>query len=71
MEPEKIKITLNGAPHESPAGSTVASLLAALGFAEVPVLVEHNGAALFPRDFSATALAPGDRVELIRIVAGG
>jgi thiamine biosynthesis protein ThiS len=34
-------------------------------------VVERNGAAVFPRDFPATALADGDAVEVIRIVAGG
>jgi sulfur carrier protein len=65
-----IPLTLNGQPHTVPAGTTIASLLATLGMSG-PVLVEHNGAALFPRDYPATLLAPGDRLEIIRIVAGG
>jgi thiamine biosynthesis protein ThiS len=64
-------ITLNGAPHALPAGSTVLTLLQGLGLADIPVLVEHNATALFPREFPDTSLAAGDRVEIIRIVAGG
>lgn len=64
-------IRLNGQPHPVPPGTTVAALLAALGMDGIPVLVEHNGTALFPREFAATVLHPGDRVELIRITAGG
>ena len=64
-------IILNGAPHALPAGSTVLILLQSLGLADIPVLVEHNTTALFPREFPDTPLAAGDRVEIIRIVAGG
>lgn len=48
----------------------MAGLLAALGM-NGPVLVERNGEALFPREFESTLLADGDRVEIIRVVAGG
>lgn len=68
---EVAEIRLNGGPREIPAGSTVGGLLELLGLKDVPVLVEHNGVALFPRDFPAAALKAGDQVEIIRIVAGG
>jgi thiamine biosynthesis protein ThiS len=64
-------ITLNGNPHAFSPGSTIFTLLQSLNLAEVPVLVEHNATALFPREFSSTVLAADDRVEIIRIVAGG
>ena len=35
------------------------------------MLVELNGIALFPREFAATTLQEGDRLELMRMVAGG
>ena len=35
------------------------------------VVVEHNGEAVAPSEFSRRPLAPGDRLEIIRIVAGG
>ena len=65
-----ITFTLNGQPHTLAAGSTVAGLLAALGMTG-PVLVEQNGSALFPREFESTLLTEEDRVEIIRVVAGG
>ncbi len=68
---ENAPLTVNGNPHPLDAGTTVSTLLDSLGMADLPVLVEHNGTALFPREFPTTALSAGDRIEIIRIVAGG
>ena len=35
------------------------------------VVVEHNGDAVAPSQFAERQLAPGDRLEIVRIVAGG
>jgi thiamine biosynthesis protein ThiS len=35
------------------------------------VLIEHNGVALHRREWRQRALAEGDRIEIIRVVAGG
>ena len=35
------------------------------------VVVEHNGEAVAPSEFSKKLLADGDRLEIVRIVAGG
>lgn len=35
------------------------------------VVVEHNGEAVSPSDFSRRVLKSGDRLEIVRIVAGG
>jgi sulfur carrier protein len=35
------------------------------------VVVEHNGAAVAPSEFSRRQLAAGDRLEIVKIVAGG
>jgi thiamine biosynthesis protein ThiS len=35
------------------------------------VVVEHNGEAVAPSEFSQRSLSPGDRLEIVRIVAGG
>ena len=66
-------IIVNGEPHqvESDHPPSVSNLLAQLGFGGQPVLVELNGEALHQHDFDSTLLAEGDKVELIRIVAGG
>jgi sulfur carrier protein len=35
------------------------------------VVVEHNGEAVAPSEFSRRALNSGDSIEIVRIVAGG
>jgi sulfur carrier protein len=35
------------------------------------VVVEHNGAAVAPSEFSNRRLCAGDRLEIVKIVAGG
>ena len=35
------------------------------------VVVEHNGEAVSPSEFSGRSLQAGDRLEIVRIVAGG
>ena len=64
-------IILNGEETKMDEVLNVSGLLIQLGFDKQPVLVEHNGNALHPREFGSTELANGDRIELIRIVAGG
>ena len=66
-----LAIQLNGTPHLVTSGATILNLLQSLMLDGIPVLVEHNAMALFPREFPATLLQAGDRVEIIRIVAGG
>ena len=66
-----MKLNLNGNPQDVGEVTNVSSLLTALGFAKIPVLVEHNGTALFPREYDTTQLAEGDTLEIIRVVAGG
>ncbi|MCB1094637.1 MAG: sulfur carrier protein ThiS [Verrucomicrobiales bacterium] len=67
-----MKIRLNGKNHDT-TGQTanIQDLLVELKLDGQPVLVEHNGNALFPRDFATTLLQENDQVELIRVVAGG
>ena len=35
------------------------------------VVVEHNGDAVAPSEFSKRQLSPGDKLEIVKIVAGG
>ena len=35
------------------------------------VVVEHNGEAIAPSEFARRQLHPGDRLEIVKIVAGG
>ncbi len=64
------KITVNGQPRETPAAD-IAALVAELGFANGTVLVEYNGTALRPAEWKERALQSGDRIELLRLAAGG
>lgn len=66
-----LQVILNGEPRDVPAGSSVLDLLSALGRHPRTVAVEHNGDIL-PRDhYGATALAAGDRLEVVHFVQGG
>ncbi|WP_300831486.1 sulfur carrier protein ThiS, partial [uncultured Akkermansia sp.] len=64
-------IMLNGTPYELAEPCSVSRLLELLNMNGNPVVVEHNGAALLPQDFSQATVSPGDRVEIVSIVAGG
>ncbi|GAC1440514.1 MAG: hypothetical protein NVSMB55_05470 [Mycobacteriales bacterium] len=66
-----MQLVVNGAPREVEAGTTLPGLLAALGLQAGSVVVEHNGVALLRSEVRATTLADGDRLELVRAVAGG
>ncbi len=63
-------LQLNGSPRET-AAETVATLAAELGFVKGTILIEHNGTALRPEEWPAISLNEGDRIECLRIVAGG
>lgn len=45
--------------------------LIAQGLLTRSVVVEHNGEAASPSTFANRELRPGDRLEIVRIVAGG
>lgn len=64
-------IHLNGKKHSLDSSISIESLLASIGFANKPVVVELNKKALFPRDYAETMLEDGDNVEVITISAGG
>lgn len=68
---EGFEVILNGAPRRAAAGSTVGDLLADLGRHPRTVAVEHNGAILPRHRYDATALAAGDRLEIVGFVQGG
>ncbi len=66
-----IAVVVNGRPRELPAGSTVADLLAALGFGPDGVAVAVDGAVVPKSAHATSALAAGARVEILRAVGGG
>ena len=66
-----MEIAVNGDPVGVAKGETVAGLLNQLGLGAKWVLVERNGIPLNRSEFDTTAIAEGDRLELVRAVAGG
>lgn len=65
-----MKLLLNGQEHSVKA-LQVEELVAELGLPISAALVEHNGIALLRSEWAHTALQDGDRLEIIRMVAGG
>ncbi len=61
----------NGDSVELPGDATVDDLLRELGLGGRWVLVERNGEPVDRREVATTRLADGDRLELVRAVAGG
>lgn len=66
-----MQIVVNGALVGVAEGETVAGLLSQLGLGPKWVLVERNGRPVNRADLDTTAIAEGDRLELVRAVAGG
>ena len=67
-----ITVVANGRPVDLPEGSTLSGLLDALGIpAKAVAAMEHNGEPVSRADQGARSLADGDRIELVRAVAGG
>lgn len=67
-----ITVVANGRPVELPDGATLVALLDILGIPSRSVAaLEHNGEAVARSGHEARPLADGDRIELVRAVAGG
>ena len=66
-----MQILLNGKEAETKGAENVAELVDRYQMQPQAVLIEHNGVALHRHEWDQRALAEGDRVEIIRVVAGG
>jgi sulfur carrier protein len=66
-----LSIVANGKPRDVPDGATIADLLLQFGWRPEWVVVEYNGEPLARARYSTVALSPGDRLEIVRAVAGG
>lgn len=69
--PGRCRITLNGAPHELAAGTTIAGLLEERGMAGRRVAVEVNQAIVPRGAHGRHRLQDGDRVEIVHALGGG
>jgi sulfur carrier protein len=66
-----MNLVLNGKKRDVPEIKTVSELLDKLKLAAGLVLVEQNGQVLQRGEFAVTNLTEGDRIEIMRVVAGG
>lgn len=64
-------ITANGRQIEAELPCTIEKFLVSQGLLPRSVVVEHNGEAVAPSEFSQRRLNAGDRLEIVKIVAGG
>ena len=64
-------LRINGEDRAGVQAETVAELVAELGLPAQAILVEHNDVALRRAEWAERLLQEGDRLEMIRIVAGG
>ena len=64
-------VWLNGEQADSRGARTVAELADKYGLHPRTILIEHNGVALHQREWNQRPIAEHDRVEFIRVVAGG
>ncbi|HEY1490459.1 MAG TPA: sulfur carrier protein ThiS [Verrucomicrobiae bacterium] len=64
-------VTANGKMIEARLPCSLADFLVAQKLLPRSVVVEHNGEAVAPSEFSGRTLKAGDRLEIVKIVAGG
>jgi sulfur carrier protein len=65
------QVIANGIPVEAALPCSLEEFLVAQQLLPRSVVVEHNGAAVAPSEFSRRPLHAGDRLEIVKIVAGG
>jgi sulfur carrier protein len=66
-----VTILLNGERVDVREAKTIAELIDRYQLPPQSILVEYNGLAVHRHEWAERSLAEGDRVELIRIAAGG
>jgi thiamine biosynthesis protein ThiS len=64
-------ISLNGETVDAREAKTIAELIGRFQLPPESLLVEHNGLAVHRHEWPNRSLAEGDRVEFVRVVAGG
>lgn len=71
LEPQTIRVTLNGQAMDVPAHQSVAALLSCLKVASERVAVELNRSIVRKRDWDRTAVPNGSQIEIVEFVGGG
>jgi thiamine biosynthesis protein ThiS len=64
-------VTANGQRIEAKLPCSIEEFLVATKLLPRSVVVEHNGEAVAPSEFARRQLKTGDRLEIVKIVAGG
>lgn len=64
-------VIANGQQLSAELPCSIEQFLVAQNLLPRSVVVEHNGDAVAPSEFSARQIAHGDRLEIVKIVAGG
>jgi thiamine biosynthesis protein ThiS len=64
-------VTANGQTIEAKLPCSIEEFLVAQKLPPRSVVVEHNGEAVAPSEFSGRTLKAGDKLEIVKIVAGG
>lgn len=64
-------VTANGREIPVALPCTIEALLVTQGLLPRSVVVELNGEAVSPSEFSQRQIKSGDRLEIVKIVAGG
>ena len=64
-------VIANGQQTQANLPCTIEEFLVAQNLLPRSVVVEHNGDAVAPSEFPKRALKEGDRLEIVKIVAGG
>ena len=68
---QKSVVIANGNEISLQLPATIEQFLLSLELLPRSVVVEHNGVAVAPSEFSTRQLGAGDRLEIVKIVAGG
>jgi thiamine biosynthesis protein ThiS len=71
MAAMKAAVIANGKSVEANVPCSIEFFLSAQRLLPRSVVVEHNGEAVAPSEFSKRILNAGDRLEIVKIVAGG
>ena len=66
-----VKVTANGQDAEATVPCTLEEFLRSRGLHPRSVVVELNGLAISPSNFTSRELRDGDRLEIVKIIAGG
>jgi thiamine biosynthesis protein ThiS len=67
----KVTIFTNGKARQIQPGKTVEGVIGDLKLTPSTILVERNGKALLRQEWAGEKVEHGDRLEFVKVVAGG